>query len=412
MSSHSTRQSKPKKPRPDFPLFPHQRGYWAKKVRGKLHYFGRISDDPKGQAALALWLDQKDDLLAGRTPRRTPDDGLTVADLCNHFATAKEQQREAGEIAKCTFNEYFATCKFLVQSFGRNRLVGDLAADDFQALRANLARRYGVYKLSKEIQMIRTIFKYGLDAGLIDKLVRFGPTFKKPASRIMRAHRQSNGNKMFESDQIRTLIDAARQPLKAMILLGINCGFGNHDCGMLPLDAVDLKSGWVNFPRPKTAIERRCPLWPETIRAIREALAQRRTTKCREHYRLMFTTKYGLPWAKDTSDSPVAKEFRKLLSVIDAAADQDAKERKVKPRPKIHRRGLGFYALRHTFETMGGESRDQVAVNHIMGHADASMAGIYRERISDERLRDVVTVVRHWLFPSKMYSSRFLGIAM
>ena len=43
--------------------------------------------------------------------------------------------------------------------------------------------------------------------------------------------------------------------------------------------------------------------------------------------------------------------------------------------------------LRHVFETIGGESRDQVAVDHIMGHADQSMAAHYRERISDERLQ-------------------------
>jgi integrase len=164
---------------------------------------------------------------------------------------------------------------------------------------------------------------------------------------------------------------------------------------------VDLKTGWVNFPRPKTAIDRRCPLWPETIAAIKEAMEKRPKAKQREYDDLIFVTKYGQPWAKDTSDSPVAKEFRKLLDSIDTDAAKVAKKRKSKPPARIHRPGLGFYALRHTFETIGGESRDQVGVNHIMGHADASMAGVYRERISDERLRDVVNVVRLWLFPPK-----------
>ena len=58
------------------------------------------------------------------------------------------------------------------------------------------------------------------------------------------------------------------------------------------------------------------------------------------------------------------------------------------------RKGLGFYTLRHVFETQAGESKDQVAVNSIMGHCDNSMAGVYREKISDQRLKDVVEVVR------------------
>jgi integrase len=396
--AHSTRRRKPKKPRSDFPLFPHATGYWAKKVRGKFCYFGKVADDTKGEAALQLWLDQKDALLAGRTPRVTPD-GLTVAHLCNHFLTAKEQQRDAGDIRPTTFADYFATCSLVVKAFGKTRLVDDLAAEDFQALRAKLAKRLGPHALSRDVQQIRTLFKYGFDAGLIEKPVRFGPTFKRPTKRRMREHRQWNGKRMFEAAQIRQLLDAADQPLNAMILLAINCGFGNHDCGSLPISVLDLDGGWVDFPRPKTAIERRCPLWPETILAVREALKLRPKAKQRGHDNLVFVTKYGQPWTKLTSDNPVAKEFRKLLDSIDASTTNDAKKRKSKPPAKIHRPGLGFYALRHAFETIGGESRDQVAVNHIMGHADHSMAGVYRERISDERLRDVVNVVRSWLFP-------------
>jgi hypothetical protein len=50
------------------------------------------------------------------------------------------------------------------------------------------------------------------------------------------------------------------------------------------------------------------------------------------------------------------------------------------------------------FETIAGDGADQVAVNAIMGHADASMSATYRETISDRRLRHAVDVVRKWLF--------------
>jgi hypothetical protein len=61
-----------------------------------------------------------------------------------------------------------------------------------------------------------------------------------------------------------------------------------------------------------------------------------------------------------------------------------------------------LYGLRRTFETIGGESRDQVAVDVIMGHARGDMASVYRERISDERLRAVVEHVRQWLFSKQI----------
>ena len=379
-STRSKLDSKPGKPRPDFPLFSHCNGRWAKKVRGRLIYFGRWADDPKGEAALNVWLDQKDDLLAGRTPRVSAE-GLTIRDLCNQFLTAKEMQRDAGDITQRSFADYFSTCKTLVDSFGKNRLVIDLAADDFQSLRASFAKRWGVHRVSGEVQRVRTAFKYGYEAGLIDRPVRFGPTFKKPSARIMRAHRQKNGPRMFEASDLRTILDAADQPLRAMILLAINCGFGNNDCGTLPKSALDLETGWVNYPRPKTAVERRCPLWRETVEALLESINQRPKPKLVEHKHLVFVTKYGQSWAKATADNPVTKEMRKLLDNLN-----------------LHRPGLGFYALRHGFETVAGESRDQVAVNHIMGHADNTMAGVYRERISDQRLKNVVDVVHNWLY--------------
>ena len=35
---------RPSKPYPEFPLTPHPAGYWCKKIRGKVHYFGPWGD--------------------------------------------------------------------------------------------------------------------------------------------------------------------------------------------------------------------------------------------------------------------------------------------------------------------------------------------------------------------------------
>jgi integrase len=57
-----------------------------------------------------------------------------------------------------------------------------------------------------------------------------------------------------------------------------------------------------------------------------------------------------------------------------------------------------YYTLRHTFRTVADESKDQPAVDFIMGHEVPHMSAVYRETISDARLKAVSEHVRRWLF--------------
>jgi len=375
---------KPAKPYPDFPLFPHAAGVWAKKIRGKMHYFGPWSDP---DAALAKYLEQKDALHAGRTPRPDPA-AVTVKDVANAFLVAKQAAVDNGELSPRTWTGYKTACDFLIVQFGKRRLVSDLAPDDFAALRNRLAERYGPHGLGTAIQCVRCALKYAFDAGLIPMPVRFGPGFKRPSKKTLRLHRARQGPKLFTADEIRRLIAAARQPVKAMLLLGINCGLGNSDCGNLPLSAVNLDTGWLDYPRPKTGVPRRCPVWPETVQALRDALVTRPEPKNPDNAGLVFVTSRGLSWAKDTNDCPVAKETAKLLRSLGING----------------RKGLGFYTLRHTFRTVADEAKDQPAADFIMGHEVAHMSSVYREGIDDARLKAVAGHVRAWLFPPEKRS--------
>ena len=377
---NSTKSAKPAKPYPDFPLFPHATKRWAKKIRGKLHYFGKW-DDPQG--ALDRYLDQKDDLHAGRTPRVNNGDGPTVRDLCNQFLTSKRHLLDTREIVGRTFRDYHAACANVVSAFGKTRLVADLSASDFEQFRRDLSKTRGPVALGNEIGRVRSVFKYAYDQGLVEKPIRYGQGFKKPSAKTLRITRANNGERMFEAAELRIILKAAPQPLRAMILLGVNCGYGNSDVSAVPMSVASaaLESGWLNYPRPKTGVQRRCPLWPETMTAPAAAITGRPTPKTKEDEDLCFITKYGKRWVKPTNDDAIAKEFTKLLTSLDLKRDR-----------------IGFYALRHTFETIAGSSKDQVAVNAIMGHVDSSMAGVYRERIDDERLQTVVDVVHDWLF--------------
>jgi integrase len=389
----AARPRKPKKPYPDFPLTPHNCGAWQKKIRGRTYYFGRWGRIVNGEmeripgdgweAALEEYRRVADDLHAGRTPRVNWDQ-LSVAELCNRFLTAKLRKVESGEIGLRTFHDYKDVTDLIVSQFGKARPVVDLTAADFEALRARMARRAGPVRLGNLVGRIKGVFKYALDNGLIEKPVRFGSEFRKPDKAVLRRHRAQRGERMLEAGELRTLIAAAELPLKAMILLGINCGFGNTDCASLPLSAVNLDAAWIDFPRPKTGVPRRCPLWPETVAALREALARRPAPKAPAAAGRVFVSQQGavLIGIRQTGRwDMISRAFGALLRGRG-----------------LYRDGLGFYTLRHVFRTVADAARDPVAIDLIMGHSDPSMAAYYRERIDDARLAAVTEHVRQWLF--------------
>jgi integrase len=405
---NSTRNERPRhhqsaKPYPEFPLTAHPTGRWCKKVRGRVIFFGKI-DDP--QAALDKWLKEKDELLAGRVPREQLPEGTTLREVANAYLRHKQTLLNTGELSTRTFADNYRTCASLIEHFGKHRLLDDLRQEDFAAYRVNLAKRLGPVALGNSIQKTRSVFKFALESGMLKTPILFGPGFKRPSKKTLRLERAKNGPKLFTAEELCKLLDVAGIQLKAMIFLACNAGLGNSDLANLPLTAVNLDDGWCDFPRPKTGITRRFPLWPETIQALRAVLAKRKNPKEEADAGLLFITKYGGRWAKTVFEAPAKQEQgadeleTKYLINNDNAIGKEFV--KLFTAAKIARKkGQSFYTLRHVFETVAGDSRDQVAVDHIMGHARDDMASAYRERISDERLRDVSEHVRQWLFGRK-----------
>jgi integrase len=376
----------------EFPLGPHPTGRWCKKIKGKVYFFGKIADG--WETALTRYKEDRDALFAGRKPSPRNKDGLRLLELSNQFLHFKRGLIQTGELTMRTWYDYHHTGERLLKVFGKERLVEDLGPADFETLRANFATTWGPTKIGNEVTRTRMIFTYAFEQGLLASPIRYGPTFRGPNRKTLRKVRKANGPRMFEADELRRIIESADPCMKAMVLLAANGGLGNHDVATLPTSALDLEKGWLDFPRPKTQVDRRIPLWPETIAAVKAWLAIRPEAKRPEDEVLVFLTRQRFGWSRAGRlveeengttaakgfDSPVSKVFKAMLNTLHIDG---------------HR---GFYALRHGFETIGGDTGDQVAVNAIMGHADQSMAGLYRERIDPERLRRVTEHVRTWLF--------------
>ena len=308
-----------------------------------------------------------------------------LRELTNRSLTSKRRLLDAGELSPRTFQDYHALCRRLIEALGRDQCVTELRPVDFEQLRLVYANTLGPVALGNAILKTKMVFKYAADQELIERPVTYGQGFRRPSRKVLRQARLAKGQRMFEADALRSIIAAASNPIRAMVLPGINCAFGQSDIANITVDAFDSDSGWINFPRPKTAVQRRCPLWAETRTALKTAIENRPQSKKADDDLQIFLTSRGERWVKTSStgapNDVLGKAFSRLLKQLG-----------------LKKPGISFYALRHTFETIAGESRDQVAVDHIMGHSRNDMASVYREWIGDGRLKAVTEFVREWLF--------------
>jgi site-specific recombinase XerD len=355
---------KPEKPYPEFPLYPHSSGKWAKKIRGKLKYFGRW-DDP--ESALEEYQESLKVSIVVKV-------GFSVELACNTFLTAKKKQVAERTLSQRSYADYRRTAKSFADFIGRERNLEGLEPSDFARYKSHFARTNNPVSTGNEITRVKTMLKWLTKSKHIKEL-DVGPDFRKPSAKAARRHKREQGVKLFSASQVREILDESGLRMRAMVLLGINCGYHNNDVETLPLSSImaAVESKTLEHAREKTEVERVCPLWPETADALQAWIARRPGTDSK----IAFVLPGGRPMSAINCD--VAKRFR---AVRDAAGIHDG----------------GFSWLRKTFATYASESGDQVAVNFVMGHVDGTTPGVYRQLVREKRLQRVVDAVRAWLF--------------
>ena len=325
--------------------------------------------------------------------------------MCNQYLTYQLHKADAGEIS----TRWFENCRIGVEDFARfmgpGQALSNLRADDFSKYRQQLQQHglggkkgLGVHALIRAITVIRGMLKYTYETDLIDKPIKCGKGFERPSAALKRKSRKAaervHGKRLFEAAEIQAMLRVTEVPLRAMILLGINGGFGNTDCARIPIASVRWEQAVIEFDRQKTGVERIVPLWPETIDALHKALGNKPKPINEEDDRLLFLTAFGRPWVRETILRTPENKIEKVIPMDSINQEFDKLLRKL----GFKRKGLGFYSLRHTFRTWADEVRDQHAIHRIMGHAIPGMSGIYVEEISLDRLRAVVNHVRSKLF--------------
>jgi len=347
-----------------FPLTLHKTGQFCKKIRGKLHYFG--NDKKK---AMERYLERAAYLHTGKVNKSdSPLQTMTLKTLCNLYLDYQNSRVQAEEISVRHYADEVDSLKKLARFLGSNLCVSEITALDLQNYKRNLNKSYSQNRINLNLAIMKAMFHWAKKNDVLNAIPNIDAVSKV---KLIRKEKQT-----FTIEQIKKLIENADLQMRAMILLGLNCGFGCTDCAELQWSNLDLNHSRVDFPRRKTGISRNLLLWPETVEAL---------TKLTNSRELVFYTAFGNPWVrtikkKDENgtekyihDDAISKKFCKLLKQAGIAVVK----------------GVGFYTLRRTAATLAARSRDPFAVQKLLGHADLKMASVYVQDVSEQTDRAI-----------------------
>jgi len=354
-------KSSKRKTRSDkFPLTLHPTGQYCKKINGKIHYFGANK-----KQALERYLEQATYLHGGQNLAQKASNGsMTLKELCDLYLEYQHSKVLSGNLSARHHNDQISSLNRLMSFLGQGRKMKGISTLDLQNYKRKLQSAYGsAHRLNLHIGAMKAMFHWARKNDILQSIPNIDAVSK---GKIV--HQEMY---IFTSEQIRKLLSAADVKMRAMIWLGLNCGFGCMDCAQLKWKDLDLENGRVQLARNKTGVHRNLPLWPETIKALK---AVSRSVQ------LVFYTAEGHPWIrtllktendgnrKYTTVNAVTSMFSRLL-----------KKAKVNA-PK----GTGFYALRRTAATLAARAGDPFAVQRLLGHVNLEMATRYVQDVSEQ----------------------------
>lgn len=408
--------NRPEKPYAGFPLSAHQNGQWYKKINQKPYYFGRWQDDPKGDLALKEFNSRLPGINDGTDHLRhiTAAVGqMSVGQLGKAYLAQRKIDVTSGELALRTIGDLLNEIELFTQWIKADTAVAALKPEHFTAYNNRLVTERKLRARSrKRVQAyIKAMFRWGASNGLCS-LPSFGSGFQAPSTtknsirkEKARAGIEDYSERIVTGGELDMLLATAQQNLRALILLGINCGLGPADLGRLRWKNIDLKNGVMIYPRHKTGAARKAYLWKRTRNALNALLLLRHTKAAFSKdggEALVFITRKRQPYYREVEifeDRIIDGKLEKVLigvNVTNSVTGTFGNHAKA-----MGLKGVTFYRLRHTTKTLGKRAKDRDALNLVMGHQTNSVeAGYDHETIPFDRVKRVALAVYRGLWPN------------
>jgi integrase len=354
-----------------FPLTLHSTGQYCKKIKGKMHYFGKDR-----RQALERYLEQAAFLHNGKAKMLSTTNGnMTLKSLCKIYLQHQQAKAASAEITVRHYADQSSCLRKFMSFIGQHRRINEISTLDLQNYRRKLKRAYNsAHRTNLSISIMKTMFHWARKNDVLDHIPNIDAV-----SSVKIIHKQRH---VFTSEEIRRLFDFADIQMKAMIWLGLNCGFGCTDCAELKWSDLDLVNGRVKLARGKTGVSRDLPLWPETIQSFGKIPKSSKSVFYTSKDKPLIRTTYHINKdgsTKYSNTNLVTSRFCKLMKKAGIRA------------PK----GTGFYTLRRTAATIAARSGDPFAVQRLLGHADLKMATRYVQDFSKQTDRVIENSRKH-----------------
>jgi integrase len=291
-----------------------------------------------------------------------------------HFSTAEDYLSEwlktqQGAISAASFLKYSQAIREFIKSLGSRATfplsaVSSADVTNFRDTSVRLGRAPGTIKgLMKSISAaLEQAHKQGLIPHNPCKAV---PNLKDP---------EKKPKACFTPDQIQSLLAAAEDDWKGLILFGYFTGLRLQDVANLTWENVDLESSVVFCKERKTAKHVVHELHPNLHQWLK-------------HRGQALPKAYVLPQLKSHSEAHLSRSFTRFMARAGVVGELI---RKKKGEAGRNLSGLTFHSLRHTFTTLlDGMGVPEELRMKIVGHTSVEVHRGYTHH-KDERLRGII----------------------
>ncbi len=183
---------------------------------------------------------------------------MTLKELCDLYLEYQRSRVLTGNLIPRHHNDQMSSLNKLMSFLGKGRRIKSISTLDLQNYKRKLQDAYGsAHRVNLHIGAMKAMFHWARKNDILQSIPNIDAVSK---GKIVHQEMYT-----FSSEQIKKLLSVSDLKMRAMIWLGLNCGFGCTDCALLKWKDLDFENGRVELARNKTGVSRNLPLWPENF---------------------------------------------------------------------------------------------------------------------------------------------------